>query len=113
MIEETREIGKKISAERRFFISSLPVDAKQIAKVVGAHWLIENALHRTLDVIFDEDNLRVRKKNAGQNMAIIRHVVLNMLGNAKKYFKDVGTKALRKKAAWGNSTLELILKQSF
>lgn len=113
MVEETREIGKKISTEHRFFISSLPADAKQIAKAVRAHWLIENALHWTLDVVFDEDNLRVRKKNAGQNMAIIRHVVFNMLGNAKKCFKDVGTKALRKKAAWGDSTLELILRQSF
>lgn len=113
MVEETREIGKKISTECRFFISSLPADAKKIAKAVRAHWLIENALHWTLDVVFDEDNLRVRKKNAGQNMAIIRHVVFNMLGNAKKCFKDVGTKALRKKAAWGDSTLELILRQSF
>ena len=113
MVEETREIGKKISTECRFFISSLPADAKKIAKAVRAHWLIEDALHWTLDVVFDEDNLRVRKKNAGQNMAIIRHVVFNMLGNAKKCFKDVGTKALRKKAAWGDSTLELILRQSF
>jgi len=86
---------------------------KQIAKAVRAHWLIENTLHWTLDVVFDEDNLRVRRKNAGQNMAIIRHVVFNMLGNAKKCFKDVGTKALQKKAAWGDSTLELILRQSF
>ena len=100
MIEETREIGKKISAERRFFISSLPVDAKQIAKVVGVHWLIENALHRTLDVIFDEDNLRVRKKNAGQNMAIIRHVVLNMLGNAKNILKMSELRHYEKKLLW-------------
>jgi len=113
MIEETREIGDKKSFERRFFISSLPADAKQIALSVRAHWLIENALHWTLDVVFNEDNLRVRKKIAGQNMAIIRHIVFNMLGNAKNCFKDVGLKGLRKKAAWGNPTLDLILRQSF
>lgn len=113
MIEETREMGNKISFERRFFISSLLADAKQIAMAVRAHWLIENALHWTLDVVFNEDHSRVRKQNAGQNMALIRHIVFNMLGNAKKAFKEIGLKALRKKAAWGNATLDLILRQSF
>ena len=113
MLEETREIGDKKSVERRFFISSLPADAKKIASAIRAHWLIENALHWTLDVVFNEDYSRVRKKNAGQNMAIVRHTVLNMLNNAKETFKGVGIKALRKKAAWGNATLELILKQNF
>lgn len=113
MIEEKREIKDKTSTERRFFISSLPADAKQIASSVRAHWLVENALHWTLDVVFNEDGSRIRKKNAGQNMALIRHIVFNMLGNAKKCFKDVGLKALRKKAAWGDSTLDLILRQNF
>jgi len=113
MIEETREIGDKVSIERRFFISSLPANAKQIALSVRAHWLIENALHWTLDVVFNEDKSCVRKENAGQNMAMMRHIVFNMLSNAKKQFKDVGLKALRKKAAWGDSTLDLILRQYF
>ncbi|OYZ36447.1 MAG: hypothetical protein B7Y25_07400 [Alphaproteobacteria bacterium 16-39-46] len=113
MIEETREIGAKKSCERRFFISSLPPDAKQIAEAVRAHWLVENALHWTLDVVFNEDYSRVRKKNASQNMALIRHIAFNMLSNAQKCFKNVGLKALRKKAAWGDSTLSLILTQNF
>jgi len=113
MIEEIREIKNKVTSERRFFISSLPADAKKIASTVRAHWLVENALHWTLDVVFNEDNSRIRKKNAGQNMVFIRHIVFNMLGNTRKYFKDVGLKALRKKAAWGNDTLGLILKQNF
>src|SRR5688572_22773774 len=99
MIEERREVGNKISVERRFFISSLPVDARQMAHAVRAHWLVENAWHWTLDMVFNEDNSRVRKQNAGQNMALIGHIVFNMLGNAKKSFKEVGLKSLRKKAA--------------
>ncbi len=75
---------------------------------VRAHWLIENGLHWTLDVVFNEDNSRVRKDNAGENMAIIRHITLNMLNNAKKSFKNVALKALRKKAGWGNETLAFI-----
>ena len=46
-------------------------------------------------------------------MAIVRHVVLNILNTAKKQFKGIGVKALRKKAGWGNDNLRLILKQSF
>ncbi len=81
--------------------------------MVRAHWLIENGLHWTLDVVFNEDNSLVRKDNAGENMAIIRHITLNMLNNAKKSFKNVGLKALRKKAGWGNETLAFILNHSF
>ena len=96
-----------------FFISNLPADAKQIALAVRAHWLIENGLHWTLDVVFNEDSSRVRKDHAGENMAIIRHIVVNMLNNARKFFKNIGLKALRKKAGWGNETLKLILDQNF
>jgi len=84
MIEESQQVGDKISVERRFFISSLPADAQKIAGAVRAHWLIESALHWTLDVVFNEDGSRVRKDNAGENMAIIRHITVNMLNNAKK-----------------------------
>jgi predicted transposase YbfD/YdcC len=113
MIEETREVNGKISCERRFFISSLPANAQQMATAVRAHWAIENALHWTLDVVFNEDQSRVRKDHAPQNMAIVRHVVLNMLNNARKHFKDLGIKAMRKKAGWGNDNLRLILMKNF
>ena len=113
MIEETREFKGRISVERRFFISSLPANARQIAQAVRAHWAIENTLHWTLDVVFNEDRSTVRKDHAPQNMAIVRHVVLNILNTAKKQFKGISVKTLRKKAAWGNENLRLILKHSF
>lgn len=113
VIEETQESNKKVSTERRFFITSLPPNAKRIANAVRSHWLIENGLHWTLDVVFNEDESRVRKDNAGENMALIRHITLNMLNNAKKQIKNVGIKGLRKKAGWGNKTLRLILEQNF
>lgn len=113
MIEETRGIGGIVSIERRFFISSLPADAKKIARAVRAHWSVENTLHWTLDVVFNEDQSRVRKDNAPHNMAMVRHFALNMLNNAKKSFKDTSVKALRKKAGWGNSSLQFVLKQNF
>ena len=113
MIEETREVQGKTSVERRFFISSLSANAEQIASAVRSHWLIENALHWTLDVVFDEDQSRIRKDNAGENMAMVRHITVNMLNGAKKCFKGVSLKALRKKAGWGNKTLHTILKQNW
>jgi len=113
MIEETREFKGKTSVERRFFISSLPADAAQIAKAVRAHWAIENNLHWTLDVVFNEDQSRVRKDHAPENMAIVRHFTLNMLHKAQASFKGVSIKGLRKKAGWGNQTLLHILQQAF
>lgn len=113
MIEERQIKGGKESMERRFFITSLEADAEKISSAVRAHWSVENSLHWTLDVVFNEDGSRVRKDNAPENMAIIRHIVLNMLNNAKKTFKGSSIKGLRKKAGWGDSTLSSILTQSF
>jgi predicted transposase YbfD/YdcC len=113
MIEETQESNGKVSTESRFFISSLSADAKLISGAARSHWLIENGLHWTLDVVFNEDQSRIRKDNAGENMALVRHITLNMLNNAKKHIKNVGVKALRKKAGWGNKTLSFILGQNF
>ena len=96
------------------FISGLPpADAEAISKAVRAHWTVENNLHWTLDVVFNEDNLRVRKDNAPENMAIVRHMSLNMLNQAKKGHKNASIKGLRKKAGWGESTLHSILAQNF
>jgi len=113
MIEEKQEIKGKSSTERRFFISSLPPTAERIAYAVRSHWSIENCLHWTLDVVFNEDQCRVRKDNAGENMALIRHITINMLNNAKKLFQNIGLKALRKKAGWDNETISLIFRQNF
>lgn len=113
MIEETREFNGRTSTERRFFISSLPANARQIAHAVRAHWAIENTLHWTLDVVFNEDASTVRTDHAPQNMAVVRHAALNLLQCAKQHFKNTGIKALRKKAGWGNHNLRIILNTSF
>ena len=44
---------------------------------------IENELHWTLDIAFDEDRCRVRKDNGPQNFAILRHIALNLLKQRK------------------------------
>lgn len=111
VIEETREIKGKKSCERRYFISSLPLDAVKIGAAIRNHWSVES-LHWSLDVVFNEDQSRVRKDNAPENMAIVRHTAMNMLNKAKGNYR-VGLKALRKKAGWGNDTLHHILSHNF
>jgi predicted transposase YbfD/YdcC len=71
------------------------------------HWNIENQLHWTLDVAYREDDCRIRKDNAAQNFAIIRHISLNLL-NQEKHLKK-GVKRKRNLAGWDNEYLMEIL----
>ena len=60
-----------------------------------------------------EDDSRVRKEHATENMAMVRHIILNMLQNTKKKFKDMSIRRLQKKAGWGDLTLDTILMAAF
>lgn len=113
VIESHITVKEKTTIERRYFISSLEANAKQIAHAIRSHWAIENSLHWILDVTLNEDNSRVRKDNAPENMAIVRHITLNMLQNTKKKYKEMSIARLQKKAGWGESTLDQILTHDF
>jgi len=67
------------SIETRFYITSLEPDPNAILASVRAHWGIENNLHWTMDVTFDEDRCRTRKDASPLNFAIFRHAGYNML----------------------------------
>jgi len=109
MVEAEREIiGGKRSTERRFFISSLAADAEQIGAAVRGHWAIENQLHWSLDVCFNEDACRTRTGNAAENLAIVRHIGLNLLKQEKTC--KMGLKGKRLKAGWDESYLLKVLK---
>ena len=114
MIESTREIAGKVSTERRFYITSMEPNARQINQSVRNHWSIENQLYWVMDVTMDEDNSRVRKGNAPENMCMIKHIVLNMLRKAKmKKYNQSSLKGLKKIAGWDNATLDSIICQNF
>lgn len=114
VVQSTVTMGDKTTTEERYFISSLAPNAKEIAEAIRGHWAIENSLHWVLDVTLGEDNSRVRKDHAPENMAMIRHIILNLLRSAKSHYrKDMSLKGLQKKAGWGESTLDLILMQEF
>ena len=105
-VESLREIQGNTSCEQRYYISSLKVDAVQFAEAVRRHWAIENCLHWSLDVTFHEDYCRVRKDNAPENFAVIRHIALNLIRHEKSKGSLQGK---RKRAGWNNNYLIKVL----
>ena len=98
MIESQREIDGEIKGETRYFISSLPSDAKRFAAAARGHWAVENNLHWTLDIAFREDDSRVRSGHAPANLAIIRRLALSLIKQDRN--RKIGIKASRKRAGW-------------
>jgi len=108
MVDSARDIKGAVTAERRFFISSLAVDAKKALEVSRAHWNVENQLHWRLDVQFNEDQCRARTRNAAENLAILRRIALNMLNGEKT--KKRGVKGKQKFASWDHDYLLKLLR---
>ena len=106
-IESTRRIGDAVSTEARHYLSSLPADAHRLQRVVRSHWGVENRLHWVLDLAFDEDHSRVRADHAPENLAIVRHLALNLL--RRDPTRRIGLKNSRFKAALDDAYLRSIL----
>ena len=109
-IDATREIKsqKKKTKETRYYISSIKNITSQVAlKSVRQHWGIENTLHWILDMSFNEDYSRIRKENAPQVIAIIRHIALNLLQRCKP--KRQSIKGFRKICSWDNAALTAVV----
>lgn len=106
-IISVREIGDKKTTETRLYISSLDASAENLNKYIRQHWGIENSLHWTLDMTFNEDKQRKRNKNAAQNFALAQKIALNLL--KKEAYSKMSIKTKRLKAAWDNNYLLKIL----
>lgn len=78
MVESRREIGDKVSCERRYYLCSI-TDVARIAQTIRQHWAIENQQHWILDVQFGEDAHRTRKNHSAANLGLIRRTALNLL----------------------------------
>lgn len=102
-----RQTAKKTEVTIRYFISSWDASAQAFLKSVREHWQIENGLHWVLDIAFREDESRIRKDHAPQNMAVLRHMALNLLKQETSV--KVGIAAKRKMAGWDNDYLVKVL----
>ena len=107
MVICTRIIGDKVTKDVRYYISSLPSNAERILHAVRKHWSIENKLHWVLDVALNEDHSRVRKDQAPENLAVLRHIALNLLKQEKTAKGGIHAKQLQ--AAWNEDYLLKVL----
>jgi predicted transposase YbfD/YdcC len=98
---------KKTEVSVRYFISSWTASAQQFLQRIRQHWQIENGLHWVLDIAFREDESRIRKDHAPQNMTILRHMAINLLKQETSI--KVGIAAKRKMAGWDNAYLLKVL----
>jgi predicted transposase YbfD/YdcC len=96
-VQSERIIDDKTTVDIRYFISSLPADAKVFATAVRGHWGIENSLHWVMDVVFRDDECRIRKRHGPANFVIIKHITQNML---KAIPGDQSMRRRRKIAGW-------------
>jgi predicted transposase YbfD/YdcC len=106
MIESRRETAEKCEREFRYYISSLPADAERLGDAVRAHWGIENGLHWVMDMVFRDDECRIRKDNAPANFATVKHMASNLLRRAPG--KD-SLRVKRKLAAWDDDYLAALV----
>lgn len=102
-----RQIGGKKSRESRYYICSRPASAAELLEAVRAHWGVENKVHWVLDVVFGEDESRIRTGYAQQNLATMRRIAINML-NQEQSHKD-SLKGKRQLAGWDESYMERIV----
>ncbi len=106
-IESIREIKGSRSEETRYYISSLATSAEKMNAYIREHWCVENKLHWSLDVSFNEDANRTRTDHSSENLSITRRVGLNILKTDTTM--KVGIAAKRKAAGWNTKYLEKLL----
>ena len=81
-VESRTELKDRCRLDTRFYITSAAPSAEAAGRAVRAHWGIENQLHWVLDVVFDEDQSRLRKGHGAKNMAVVRHFAINLVRHA-------------------------------
>jgi len=106
MVESTREIADKIEHETRFYITSLVWLAHQLGPVIRSHWAIENSLHWVMDMIFRDDECRIRTEHAPANFTTLKHMAHNLIRKAPG---KPSLRAKRKIAAWDDDFLASLI----
>jgi predicted transposase YbfD/YdcC len=106
IVDSRREIGNQVELETRLYITSLVLLANQLGPIIRSHWAIENSLHWVMDMIFRDDECRVRKEHAPANFTTIKHMAHNLIRKAPG--KD-SLRLKRKVAAWDDDYLASLI----
>jgi predicted transposase YbfD/YdcC len=106
-VESERFVGESLTVEERYYLSSLPADAKLLNEAARSHWAGEDSLHWVLDVTFDEDRSRIRKENAPENFGLLRRLALCLLKRDTTSKGSIKGKRLR--ASWDDGYLLQVL----
>jgi predicted transposase YbfD/YdcC len=106
LIEAERTVNGATTLEQRYYLLNQVSAAATVNDLVRGHWGIENRLHWVLDVTFHEDASRIRSGDAPQNMAVVRHIALNLL---RKEPSKGSLKTKRFRAALNDAYLAQVL----
>jgi predicted transposase YbfD/YdcC len=101
-----RETAVKTTTETAYYLLSTALSGTRFNEVVRQHWGVENRLHWRLDVVMNEDQNRTRLGNGPNNLAILRHMELNVVQ------KEPSKRSLRgkfKRAGWDDAYLATLL----
>jgi predicted transposase YbfD/YdcC len=109
MVEAEVERDGRTTLSRRFYLSSAPLDAHTFARAVRDHWGVENRLHWVMDVVFHDDLARLRTGHGPENMAIVKHMAMNLVRGASP---TTSLKNRRKLAGWDLDYLETLIRQT-
>ncbi len=109
MVETEVERNGRTERDKRYYLSSADLDAKTFARAVRAHWGIENRLHWILDVVFHDDLARLRSGHGPENMAVVKHMAMNLVRNPKDRHS---LKVRRKLANLNHQYLESLVRQT-
>jgi predicted transposase YbfD/YdcC len=105
-VVRTRQTAAKTEQEIAYYLLSTPMTAKRFNEVARSHWGIENRLHCRLDVIMNEDQDRNRMANSPYNLAILRHMALNVM---QKEGSKGSLRGKFKRAGWEDAYLRQLL----
>jgi predicted transposase YbfD/YdcC len=107
LVERQRTVDGTTTVEDHYYLTTLAGEAQQFGHAVRTHWSIENGLHWVLDVVFQEDQSRLRRDHAAENFAVLRQLALSLL--RREQTCPNGIKVKRLKAAWDEQYLARVL----
>lgn len=105
-VSRQRELKGRIENEIQYYISSLPINLPLIADTIRGHWEVENKAHYVLDVTYREDDSRIRRENAAENIAVARRFALNL---ARLHPKKDSMRGKLKHAMWSDDFRDQII----